>query len=45
MTLRLLEIVATAKLSEMLRKNIQNIPANDYVAARKFLDSLAWSAR
>jgi len=36
---------ATAKLSEMLRKNIQNIPANEYIAARKFLDSLAWSAR
>jgi hypothetical protein len=36
---------ATAKLSEMLRKNILNIPANDYIAARKFLDSLAWSAR
>jgi hypothetical protein len=36
---------ATARLSDMLRKNIQNIPANEYVAARKFLDNLAWSAR
>jgi hypothetical protein len=36
---------ATATLSEALRKNIMNVPANEYIAARKFLDSLDSSAR
>jgi hypothetical protein len=36
---------ATGHMSEMLRKQIKDIPANDYIAARKFLDSLDFAAR
>jgi hypothetical protein len=36
---------AIDELSSKLRGNIQNIPANDYMAARKFLDSLEYAAR
>jgi hypothetical protein len=36
---------AAAKMSEMLRKNVQNIPANEYMAGRKFLDSLVYAVR
>lgn len=37
--------LATAKMSDMLRKEIQQIPANEYMAARKFLDSLDYAVR
>jgi hypothetical protein len=36
---------AVDKLTALLRKDVQTIPANDYMAARKFLDSLAWVVR
>jgi hypothetical protein len=35
----------TARMSEMLRKQIKDLPANEYIAARKFLDSLDFAAR
>ena len=31
------------QLREALRSNIETMPANDYIAARKFLDSLDYS--
>jgi len=36
---------ATAQMSDKLRKEIKDIPANEYMAARKFLDSLDYAAR
>lgn len=36
---------AVQSLNQMLKSNIQNLPANDYIAARKFLDSLAYTVR
>ncbi len=36
---------AAAKMTETLRKNVQNIPANEYMSGRKFLDSLAFAVR
>jgi hypothetical protein len=36
---------AAAKMSEILRKNIQNIAANEYMSGRRFLDSLAYAMR
>lgn len=36
---------ATKQMSEKLRANIQNIPANEYIAARKLLDSLDYATR
>jgi hypothetical protein len=35
----------TGRMSDMLRRQIKDIPANDYIAARKFLDSLDFAAR
>ncbi|MGQ0634424.1 MAG: hypothetical protein ACT4QC_07435 [Planctomycetaceae bacterium] len=35
---------ATREMIEILKSNIQKIPTGDYIAARKFLDSLAHSA-
>lgn len=37
--------LATQQMIEILKSNIQTLPANSYIAARKFLDSLAYSAR
>lgn len=36
---------AVQALNQMLRSNIQTLPPNDYIAARKFLDSLAFTVR
>jgi len=36
---------AVQSLNQMLKSNIQNLPANDYMAARKFLDSLSFTVR
>ncbi len=36
---------AAAKMTALLRKDVQTVPANEYMAARKFLDGLAWSVR
>ena len=33
------------KMSEMLRHDVQRLPANEYMAGRKFLDSLAFAMR
>ncbi|MGQ0634422.1 MAG: hypothetical protein ACT4QC_07425 [Planctomycetaceae bacterium] len=35
---------ATSQMIEILKSNIHNLPTGDYMAARKFLDSLAASA-
>jgi hypothetical protein len=34
----------TRQLLELLRRNIENMPASDYIAARKFIDALDYSA-
>jgi len=36
---------AIQSLAEMLKRNIQSLPPNDYIAARKFLNSLAFTVR
>jgi hypothetical protein len=36
---------AIQEFADQLKLEIDRIPANDYVAAKKFLDSLAWAAR
>jgi hypothetical protein len=36
---------AAGKMTGLLRKDVQSLPANEYMVARKFLDSLAWAAR
>jgi hypothetical protein len=36
---------ACEQFAEKLRADIMQFPAGDYVAAKKFLESLAWSAR
>ena len=36
---------AIEEFSAQLKNDIMRFPANDYVAAKKFLDSLAWAAR
>ncbi|MGE5191622.1 MAG: hypothetical protein ACM3U2_03915 [Deltaproteobacteria bacterium] len=36
---------AADKMTGRLRKDVQSLPANEYMVARKFLDSLAWAAR
>jgi hypothetical protein len=36
---------AAGRMTALLRKDVQNVPANEYIAARKFLDSLAWAVR
>jgi len=36
---------AADKMTGILRNDVQTIPANEYMAARKFLDSLAWAVR
>ena len=38
-------LAGTSKMSDMVRKDIQNTPPGEYIAARKFLDSLAYAAR
>jgi hypothetical protein len=42
-TLRLREL--TQEMSRILRSQVAKIPANDYMAARKFIDKLDYSAR
>jgi hypothetical protein len=32
-------------MSSILRKEIEKVPANEYIAARKFLDGLDYTAR
>lgn len=34
----------TRKMASLLRRHVKDIPANDYIAARKFLDGLDYSA-
>ena len=36
---------ATQEMSALLRNEIQKIPANEYIGARKFLDGLDYTAR
>lgn len=36
---------AIQELADQLKADIMKFPANDYVAAKKFLDSLIWAAR
>jgi hypothetical protein len=36
---------ATQEMSSILRKEIEKVPANEYIAARKFLDGLDYTAR
>ena len=36
---------ALQDFQDALRRDISRMPANDFVAARRFLDSLAWTAR
>jgi hypothetical protein len=36
---------ACEELAARLKADVDKIPANDYVTAKKFLDSLAWAAR
>lgn len=33
------------KMTAILKSNIQNLPTNDYISARKFLDSLSFAVR
>jgi hypothetical protein len=35
----------TTRMSDRLRKQITDIPANEYISARKFLDSLDFATR
>jgi hypothetical protein len=35
----------TGHMSDMLHRQVKDIPANDYIAARKFLDSLDYAVR
>jgi hypothetical protein len=36
---------ACQELEALLKEDVMQFPANDYLAAKKFLDSLAWAAR
>lgn len=36
---------ATREMIELLKSNIRELPAYEYIIARRFLDSLAWTAR
>ena len=36
---------ATQEMSSILRQEIEKVPANEYIAARKFLDGLDYTAR
>jgi hypothetical protein len=36
---------ATQEMSSILRREIEKVPANEYIAARKFLDGLDYTAR
>ena len=38
-------IAATQRMNATLKDSIQSLPANDYIAGRKFLDSLVFSLR
>jgi hypothetical protein len=36
---------AVLEFQDMLKQQVDSLPANDYVGAKKFLDSLVWAAR